>query len=564
MCMEQASDSTEATVIPAMIVGGGPVGLTLSIELSRWGVDHVLVNEGVDTSRHPKCNTTNARSMEHFRRLGLARDIRFGGLADDYPLDIVYLTRLSQPEIARVRFPTPKEAGAGVAGDLRWNTPEPQHRISQIFLEEILLDHARRSADADVRFGERLIDFTDRGPFVEAVIEHVATGGKRTVRTRWLIGCDGGRSVVRKASGIAFSGEDQTSRAMFGGRMLATFYRSRDLGDMLRGREGFMYWTLNADVRAVTVAIDGTSRFLTHVQYPSDAAPSDLDPTDIVRRTAGADIDVEILSSANWNAGFRLVADRFVKGRIVLAGDSAHLFTPTGGFGMNTGIDDVANLAWKLAGDALGWGGPRLIPSYNDERRPIAFRNTDAAAGIADMLGRIEIPQGIEDDGPAGSAARASIANRIGGISNQEFQTVGVQLGARYDRSPIVIGDQTPPPVDLPTVYVPTARPGSRLPHFRLDDGAAVFDRLGCGFTLIAAGAGLTTDHLLAAASGAGIPLAVLEVAEGEIERLGARLVLVRPDQHVAWRGEELPDNCAEMLAIVSGNAQNKETLSIG
>ncbi|WP_347269976.1 FAD-dependent oxidoreductase [Rhizorhabdus histidinilytica] len=529
-----------------LIVGAGPVGLTLSLELSRYGIDHVLVSDGDGPSTHPKCNTTNARSMEHFRRLGLSRALRFGGLAENYPTDIVYLTRLGGEEIGRIRFPTARQAAehdGRKSGP--WLTPELQHRISQIFLERILLDDARGRPRAGIFLQRRLLDYRDDGTGVDAVIEPVEGGEPQVVRSRWIIGCDGARSAVRRVAGIAYEGESGADRPMFGGTMVATYYRSRRLAELFAGREGFMYWTVNPDIRSVTVAIDGKDSFLTHIQVPAEASPEAMDPRDFLRRVAGEDIDVEIMSSAVWNAGLRLVARQLIKGRAVLAGDAAHLFTPTGGFGMNTGIDDVANLAWKLAADVQGWGGPALVASYDAERRPIAHRNTLAASEVADILGAFPVPDAIEGAGVAGEQARELVRDAIAHVAVEEFGTVGVQLGARYEGSPIVVADGTPPPADSRTRYVPTARPGSRLPHFLLDGGVPIFDRLGIGLTLLDfSDGGADPRPLLETARARGIDVAHVVIAS--VERpasIGADIVMVRPDGHVAWRGDRLPDD---------------------
>ena len=219
--------------------------------------------------------------------------------------------------------------------------------------------------------------------------------------------------MVRKAAGIAFDGEDSADRPMFGGTMVATYYRSNLLAQVLQGREGLMYWTVNPEIRSVTVAIDGKNRFLTHVQVPRGVDPDSLKPTEFLHRIAGVPIDVEVLSSAIWNAGFSLVAQRLVKGHAILSGDAAHLITPTGGLGMNTGIDDVSNLAWKLAGEIKGWGGPALVESYDGERRPVGIRNTRIASDIADALGKFPIPESIEHLGQASDAARAQVIEAI-------------------------------------------------------------------------------------------------------------------------------------------------------
>jgi 2-polyprenyl-6-methoxyphenol hydroxylase-like FAD-dependent oxidoreductase len=534
---------------PVAIVGGGPVGLTLSLELSRLGVQHVLVTENEQTSAHPKCNTTNARSMEHFRRLGVANRLRFGGLKPDYPTDIAYFTRLAGEEIARIRFPSAREAAAG-AGAPEGLTPEPQHRISQIFLEQILLDAAQGHPEADLRFGARVVGIQQSE---DQVTLEIADGPD--IQARWLVACDGGSSSVRRFLGLKLQGPPPARRAMFGGPMLAVFYRSAALGRMLAPRQSFMYWTLNAEVRSVTVAIDGDERFLTHVQAPDGLSPKDLDPLVYLPCAVGQTIDIEVLSSAEWNAGYELVADRFRAGRAFLAGDAAHLLTPTGGFGMNTGIDDVANLAWKLAAVEAGWGGPALLASYDEERRPIALRNARAASEIADLIANVDIPLDIEAADASGAEARAQVRAKVAGVAVEEFMTTGVQLGARYDTSSVIVDDGSQAPAPSRTVYVPTAKPGSRAPHLYLEDGSSLYDRFGAGFTLLVLDS-IGAEPFVQAAAARGLPLKVVRLpARRARDCYQANLVLVRPDQHVAWRGDAAPPDVAGLLDRVRGEA---------
>jgi 2-polyprenyl-6-methoxyphenol hydroxylase-like FAD-dependent oxidoreductase len=525
---------------PVIIVGGGPVGLTLSLDLSRRGIRHIVFSDIVGTSLHPKCNLTNARSMEHFRRLGIAQQIRFGGLRADYPSDIVYFTRLGRTEVARIRFPSPQEAiSSRAAPDSRWPTPEPPHRISQIYLERVLHRAADECDSATVLQGHRFERYTEYDDGVLVDVVEVETGRLKQYGAKWLVGCDGGRSAVRRCTGLQLLGTSNRRREIFGGTMLATYYRSEDLKRILSGREGFMYWTLNPDIRSVTVTIDGDERFLTHVQLADGADPDAIVFSDVLSRIVGRRVSCEVLSKAAWNAGFELVAERYSRGRAFLAGDAAHLFTPTGGFGMNTGIDDVGNLAWKLAACERRWGGAGLLASYDEERRPVGIRNTHAASQIADVISGFRIPVQIEADGAMGEQARAQAARLILGVNTEEFDTVGVQLGVRYEGSPIIVADGTAAPPDLRTRYEVSGRPGGRLPHFYVDGDTPIFDKLGMGFTLINfAGCATVRDCASAAAARQGIPLThVMVSAAAAREVLGADLLLVRPDQHIAWRG---------------------------
>jgi hypothetical protein len=286
-----------------------------------------------------------------------------------------------------------------------------------------------------------------------------------------------------------------------------------------------------------------------------------------VQRSIGAGIPVDVLGQYPWSAGQALVAERYKAGRIMIAGDAAHLFTPTGGFGMNTGIDDSSNLAWKLAAVLQGWGGPKLLATYETERKPIGYRNTGASRKYASLMHDAVVPPDVEADGPLGDAARRA-ASEISYVRKNHFvrpehtDGVGVQLGARYDGSPIVIADGEPPADRFPETYdeyIPTGVPGGRAPHLWLDDeramGSSLFDRFGRGFTLLRLDPSAQTAALEHAAEARKIPLTVLDVEIPEALTLyGRPLVLIRPDQYIAWRGDQLPEDVDALLARITGH----------
>src|SRR6185437_9029914 len=258
-------------------------------------------------------------------------------------------------------------------------------------------------------------------------------------------------------------------------------------------------------------------------------------------------------------AGVALVAERFADRRVLLAGDSVHLFTPTGGFGMNTGVDDASNLAWKLAALVQGWGGDRLLGSYEAERLPIAARNTEAARKLAVNIGDTDIQPAIEESSPAGETARQAARAMLSTFAEQ-FASIGVQLGARYDGSPLLDSD-APAPADSLVTYTPTSLPGGRAPHLWLDDGrghgSSLYDRVGTGFTLLRLGPHAATgEEIISAAQRRHLPLTVLDIPDAEARGLYAcDLALVRPDQYVAWRGNRAPADAGGMLARASGHA---------
>ena len=508
------------------IVGAGPVGLLLASELGMRGISTVVLSDGTGTSTHPKANTHGARSMEIYRRHGLSTRFRQIAPSREERTDVTYSTRLHGHEIHRVALPTPAEAIAETReAGTRWPTPEPQMRASQLALEPLLLERAKSFACVDVRFGRAVDSLTqdDDGVTLRA--------GGETVRADYVVGCDGGRSFVRHALDIRLLGEGGVVLDFMGGKMWATYFRAPGLGARIPHPHAWQRWTLLPHLRALMVTIDAADDlYLLHYQMPTPRPFAE-----ILRELLGHEAPHEILSSAEWRAGVSLVAETFARGRCFLAGDAAHLFTPTGGFGLNTGIEDAFNLGWKLAAVVRGWARPTLLESYDAERRPAALRNTAYALSLARRHGEHPVGAAIEEDSAAGNAARGSMRAHLEKHARWEYDTPGIQLGVHYASS-AVLSDGSIAPPDAPTEYVPSATPGSRLPHEWLADGSSLYDRLGPELTLITFGADASAWRDLAER----IPLAVLTLpADSALARLaGTAFVLVRPDQHIAWRGD--------------------------
>jgi hypothetical protein len=304
------------------------------------------------------------------------------------------------------------------------------------------------------------------------------------------------------------------------------------------------------------VAMDGKGDYAGLSRLPEGADPATHDLAPLLKAAMGADLPMEILSVKPWTAGLALVADKYRVGRVLMAGDAVHLFTPTGGFGMNTGIDDAANLAWKLAAVEQGWGGPPLIDSYEAERQPIGKRNTGCSRMFQQMVAKTNIRPELEADSPAGAAARAELGAHLSSFG-EEFASLGIQLGARYDGSALIASDGSAPPADDPFVYGPSAVPGGRAPHAWLKDGAALMDRFGRGFTLLhLAGDAAKAEPLARAAASLGIPLSVVAPGEAHLrDRYERDFVLIRPDHHIAWRGNAAPDDATGLLRKLCGFA---------
>ncbi|MBO6783407.1 MAG: FAD-dependent monooxygenase [Alphaproteobacteria bacterium] len=528
-----------------LIAGGGPVGLMTALELSRFGVRAILVNDAPETALHPKANAINARSMEHFRRHGVAATLRPAALPPDHPTDVCYVTRLTGREIARLEMPSWEEAVAQArAGTNPYDCAEPPHRCSQVYLEAILRDAASARDGIDVRFAQRMESFRRTDDGIVAEVRDLAADRVYEVSARHLIGADGGRGLVRRTLGIRYAGEGGVSRRMMGGAMMATLFETPDRDAWLTIGRAWQYWVIAADVRALLVTVDGAERFVMLTRIPDDTDPADVDDHALLARAAGRPVDARIVLRQPWTAGHALLADSYGGDRVWLAGDATHLFTPTGGLGMNTGVDDAVNLAWKVAADVNGWGGANLLATYEADRRPVGARNLNFARGFAESVGTFDVDPVIEEESPAGDAERARIGAHLAEHGRREFVIPGIVLGVRYEGSALVTPDDTagdtPAPPDDAYDYVATSRPGHRAPHVWLAGGDALCDRFADGFTLLRTDPGADADPFVEAAAACGMPLEVLDIAEAPVrDRYPRALTLVFPDGHVAWRGDD-------------------------
>src|SRR4051812_3281669 len=549
-------DTAHQPTVDVLIAGGGPFGLMLANELGRRGVGVALFDAKPSTAVNPQANATQARTMEHYRRLGFADEVRGLGLPEDFPTDIAYFTRFTTYELARFRLPSAREARERVATmSGSWSAAELPHRVSQKYVEQVIRRHAEALPGVSIDYGWRVGEFADTADAVTATVERVEGGAQRRITARYLAGGDGARSDVRKRLGIAWTGETGVVRDFFGGRMYAISLRAPGFSDRVPHPPAWMNVTFNGDRRAFMAAVDGTGEFAFHTQLRDGEDPERMSAAGLFHAAAGARIDATILSSDTWTAGHALVAERFRRGRVFLGGDAAHLFTPAGGLGYNTAIEDAVNLGWKLAAAVKGVAGPRLLDSYELERRPAAVRNTGYARAFAESLGGIVAEPGLEDDGPRGERLRRAAGEYLERHGRAEFDIPGITFGTRYDASPAIAYDGSQPPPDVPNRYEAIASPGGRAPHLWLDDGRSLFDAFGFEWTLLRLGPSPPSgERLAAAARRRGMELAVVDVpsaAAGELYE--APLALVRPDQVVAWRGADDADADA-VAAVVAGH----------
>lgn len=530
------------------IVGAGPAGLMLAIELGCRGIDCVVLDERDGGPIPPKANATSARTMEHYRRRGFAHRVRAAGLTEDHPQDVVFRTRLAQApghhELARLRMPSRREAfdrvSFGDLGESAWPTPELPHRGQQMYIEPILRDEACRYPSVRVLLQHRAQALKQDAEGVDVSVLRLDDGSAVRLRAAYAVGCDGARSLVRESMGVKLEGIGREERHFFGGQMLSIYLRSREMYAALGPQRAWLYWAVNPELRGSLVAVNGVDEFVLGVQLRPGQMPDDVDPKAALRSVMGVEVNVEVLGRSPWLAGYTLVAERMCDRRVFIAGDAAHLFTPASGMGYNTSVDDAVNLGWKLAAMLRGWGSDRLLDSYQAERRPIAQRNTAYARRMADGLGGQPVPEELEAGTAAGDAARQRLCEHFSEHVRREYNIPGIQLGLRYVGSPIVAAEADPPPSDEPNVYRPSGYPGMRAPHVPAPDGRSLLDHFGRDFTLLVFGdeAGAQEREWQESAERLGVPLAILRWTDAVARALyGADCVLIRPDHHVAWRG---------------------------
>lgn len=420
------------STIPVAIVGGGPVGLVLALFLDRYAVRSVLFNSEESQRAHPKGSTQNARTLEHFRRLGISEPVRRLGLPADHPTDVAYFTRFNAWELARIRMPSEAEKMRAVAAAPATDqVPEPILRANQMYVEAFLLDYARTRPNITLRFGWQVdhLAMEADGAVVEA--ERSSDGVRESWRVSYVVGCDGGQSFVRRTLGAGYRGFDALQQRYMGGRMIASHLRAPTLvRSVLRHRHAWQYWSVTPEAQLMLASLNGRDEFLVFSQPANDARSHDATVATMVQRAAGVDAPLQMLGHRPWTGGVALVSERFGEGRVLLAGDAVHLFTPTGGFGMNTGIDDVANLSWKLAAMVHRWGGANLLDSYELERKPVAVRNTIAARELAKRNGSIPTSPAMEEDTAEGEAARRQVGAHLSTFG-EAFASIGLQLGVR-------------------------------------------------------------------------------------------------------------------------------------
>jgi 2-polyprenyl-6-methoxyphenol hydroxylase-like FAD-dependent oxidoreductase len=528
-----------------LIVGAGPVGLTLAIDLGRRGVRCILLEQKDAPQFLPKMERCNARTMEIYRRLGIAQKIRDAGFPRDAPMDVFIVTSLVEPPLLHLPYPSVAQAQAEIVARNDGTLPlEPYQLISQYTLEPLLKSVAESMPNVDVRYGCEFIGCEQDAACVRARVK-TGDGSSSELRALYLAGCDGGTSIVRRQLGIKLQGEANLLQ------LRQALYRCDDLFDRIPIGKGRHYHVADAHSTFLIVQ-DSTRHFTLH-----SVADSDADMKTMFETTVAMSVNYEMLSVGQWKQNL-LLAESYGQGRIYLAGDAVHLVIPTGGLGMNSGVGDAIDLSWKLAAMLQGWGGPGLLASYEIERRQIGACNVEASrhASRGRRAWRAAYRPDIRDQTPEGAETRANLA-RIADVEQRKSnEMIGAELGYRYIASPIIASEPGDGPEHDFMTYVPTTWPGARLPHVWLKDRTALHDRIGDGYTLLRLGRKRAdTTPLEQAFASYAAPFTVLDINEKRPHDIyGFDLLLLRPDLHVVWRGNRLPDDSSNLAALATGH----------
>ncbi|HEY7230895.1 MAG TPA: FAD-dependent monooxygenase [Pseudolabrys sp.] len=526
-----------------IIVGAGPVGLTLAIDLGRRGVRCILLEQKDAPQFLPKMERCNARTMEIYRRLGIAQKVRDAGFPRHAPMDVFIVTSLIESPLLHLPYPSVAQAQAEIAACTDGSMPlEPYQLISQYTLEPLLKSVAETLQTVDVRYGCEFVAFAQDAAGVRAKVKSHGTASE--LAGQYLVGCDGGSSGVRRQLGIKLSGDANLLQ------LRQALYRCDGLFDRIPIGKGRHYHVADAH-NSFLIVQDSTRHFTLHATLDSDDAMKAM-----FEQVVAMPVTYEMLSCAPWRQNL-LLADGYGQGRVFLAGDAVHLMIPTGGLGMNSGVGDAIDLSWKLAATLRGWGGSKLLASYEVERRQVGARNVEASrhAARGRRAWRAAFRPNIRDNTAAGAETRAKLVAIADVEQRKSNEMVGAELGYRYRGSPVIWAEAGEGPPDDFMKYAPTSWPGARLPHVWLANGTALHDQIGDGYTLLRlAGAPADSTLLTRAFARYRAPFTVLDVADAAPRDIyGYDLLLVRPDLHVVWRGNHLPD-AGKLAAIATGH----------
>jgi 2-polyprenyl-6-methoxyphenol hydroxylase-like FAD-dependent oxidoreductase len=525
------------------IIGAGPSGLALAIELGIRGVDCVVIERNDRVGYAPRAKTTNVRTRTHLRRWGIADKLAAASpFGVDYPTNVAFVTQLAGPLVALIE----NASNCAPARDERY--PEHGQWIPQYKLEQVLREHADTLPSVALRFSTEFASATQEAKRVTITLGSVDTGETTTLTARYLVGGDGARSGVREAIGSEMSGTYGLSRNY------NIVFRAPGLAQAHKHGPASMYWQLNPAMPGLIGPMDaGDIWFFMPTRLPESTTITKEVAAAMIRKATGLDLPYEILSSDEWIAS-SLIADRYRDRRIFLIGDACHLHPPFGGYGMNMGLADGVDLGWKLAAVLCGWGGAALLGSYEAERRPTHEAVIAEAAANHSVLSNDLWREGMDQPGPAGEQLRAKAAAQIISAKKREFHTLGTVLGGCYTNSPVIVGGEDcalRTPADS-SRYIPSSSPGCLAPHRWRTDGSSLYDAFGNGFALLCRPEAELAAIARAVAQRGSTPLNVVRLTDDEAGALyPALMTLVRPDQFVAWRGDQWQDG---VFDIVTGH----------
>lgn len=528
-----------------LIVGAGPVGLTLAVDLGLRGIRCMLVEKNDEPTGYPKMERCNPRTMEFFRRWGLADKVRAAGYPADWPMDNYLIFSMNEPPLLKLDYASVAEIKEKTARTNDGTLPlEPYQIISQYTLEPLLRDFAETLPNVTVKFGCGFESYVAEKDGVHVNLK-TSAGETLTVSAQYLVGCDGGASAVRKQLGFKLEGEANLMQ------MRQALFRCDDLFDHVTVPKGRHYYRID-DQWTFLIVQDSTRHFTVH-----SVVESDEEMAQMFEKIVGKPVDYEMLHVASWTQRLML-ADGYRRDRVFIAGDACHLVIPTGGLGFNTGAGDAIDLSWKLAAVLEGWGGPGLLDSYEIERRQVGGRNV-AASGYGTTgrkAWRSMYRPWIRDDTPEGAAARAELVRVADTEARKSSTVVGAELGYRYVDSPIIINEPGEGPEHLIDRYVPTTWPGARLPHVWERPGVSVHDLIEDGYTLLSlASSPADTSALERDFAQVGAPFHVIRLENDAARQVyGHDYLLVRPDLHVVWRGNSLTEAPEDLARRATGH----------
>ena len=539
--------------VSVLITGGGSVGLSLAAELGWRNIDCMVIEKADGLNNHPRANAVANRTMEYYRRWGIDKEITEAGIPPDHPADYYWVSSLHGKQLHRISLPPfkkireVKDAGGYVKEEHTWS-PYLKTITGQNEVEQVILNYIYSLSNIDMKFNYELKNFDQDSLGVICKVKNNKTGKIEDIKCKYLIACDGGKSMVREKLNIGLTGRADMAK------FVSIYFKAPDFMKCHKFGTANIFFPLHKDYAGFLLNWDGGTTFTYHLMLKPGQLWNKINAKNSIEAVLGKSTDIDILSIQPWSA-HALVADKYHDNRVIMAGDAVHLFTPTGGFGMNTGVSDAIDIAWKVQAMVEGWGGNKLIDSYFDERHPIGIRNTREAADCFDQLNSVMVHGDILDE----ESDRADKLREELSLNLKEqdklIASSGTLLGYRYNNSSIIIPDGTQETIDNPRKYIPTARPGHRAPHIWLEEGVSIYDKFGKNFTLLVISHDVSDANILICeAKNIGIPIKLLKINDQDVLNLYKnKYVIIRPDLMVAWRSDSIPNKPVDILNKITG-----------